>query len=150
LIDFKVIWLVHYYIILFINKPNDYHLPMQSNSKWKETNVLVTGGASFIRSHLVDKLVSHGANVTVVDNLSSGKIENLSESWNKIKFIKKDLEYIVKEDIKRIFNDQETVFHLAAVHGGRGYISTHPADVSSNSSEDHHIFEACINSNSSL
>jgi nucleoside-diphosphate-sugar epimerase len=120
---------------------------MQSDSKWKETNVLVTGGASFIGSHLVDKLISHGANVTVVDDLSSGKMENLSESWNKIKFIKKDLEYIVKEDIKRIFHDQETVFHLAAVHGGRGYISTHPADICSNFAIDHHVFEACIDTN---
>ena len=120
---------------------------MKSHSKWKESKVLVTGGASFIGSHLVDKLLSLGASVTVVDNLSSGKLENLHKSRNKIKFIKKDLEYLVKDDIKNIFRDQEKVFHLASVHGGRGYISTHPADVCSNFAIDHHVFEASLNAN---
>lgn len=120
---------------------------MTFSSEWKDSNVLVTGGASFIGSHLVDNLVNLGANVTVVDNLSSGKKENLEESLDKIKFLKADLEYIRKSDIKSIFKDQEKVFHLAAVHGGRGYIATHPADVSSNFSIDHHVFEACTNSN---
>ena len=123
-------------------------MSVQLNStKWNDTNVLVTGGASFIGSHLVDKLISLGANVTVVDNLSSGKLENLTSSRNKIKFIKKDLEYITKDDIKSIFTDQHTVFHLAAIHGGRGFISMHPADVCSNVAIDHHVLEACINQN---
>lgn len=119
---------------------------MLSNSQWKDVRVLVTGGASFIGSHLVDKLVELGSNVTVVDNLSAGKKENLQESWNKISFLQKDLEYITKNEIKNIFEDQEMVFHLAAVHGGRGYITTHPADVCSNNSIDHHVFENCVNS----
>ena len=101
-----------------------------SENYWKETNVLVTGGASFIGSHLVDNLISYGAKVTVVDNLISGKKENLTNSWEKIKFLQDDLEYITKPDLKRIFSDQEIVFHLAAIHGGRGFITTHPADVS--------------------
>jgi len=115
-----------------------------NNSKWIDRRILVTGGASFIGSHLVDTLVKSGSKVTVVDNLSSGKLENINESKNKINFIKKDLEYITKEEIKLIFNNQEVVFHLAAVHGGRGYIQKHPADVCSNLSIDHHVFEACI------
>ena len=114
---------------------------------WMEKNVIVTGGASFIGSHLVDKLVGLGANVTVIDNLSSGKIENLAQSRDKIKFINKDLEYILKEEIFKIFKDQQYVFHLAAVHGGRGFITSHPADVCSNLSIDHHVFESCLNSN---
>lgn len=119
---------------------------MLSNSQWKDVRVLVTGGASFIGSHLVDKLAEKGAQLTVIDNISSGKKENLNESWNKINFIQKDLEYILKEDIKKIFQDKEIVFHLAAVHGGRGFINTHPADVSSNLAIDHHVFEACVDS----
>tara|TARA_B100000676_G_scaffold134412_1_gene133344 strand:- start:22202 stop:23251 length:1050 start_codon:yes stop_codon:yes gene_type:complete len=118
-----------------------------SQNFWNETNVLVTGGASFIGSHLVDKLVSLGSNVTVVDNLSSGTLENLRESKEKISFKNQDLEYISKPDLEKIFKDQEIVFHLAAVHGGRGYITTHPADVSSNYSIDHHVFEGCNDSN---
>ena len=117
-----------------------------SENFWNETNVLVTGGASFIGSHLVDKLVNLGSKVTVIDNLSSGKKENLSNSWNKIKFKKNDLEYITKSELDGLFKDQEIVFHLAAVHGGRGFITMHPADVSSNFSIDHHVFEGCKDS----
>ena len=117
------------------------------DSRWKERRVLVTGGASFIGSHLVDKLVTLGSNVTVIDDLSSGKKENLSQSWDKIQFKKNDLEYITKSELNNLFRDQEIVFHLAAIHGGRGFITAHPADVSSNFSIDHHVFEACMNSN---
>ena len=117
-----------------------------SENFWNETNVLVTGGASFIGSHLVDKLVNLGSKVTVIDNLSSGKKENLSNSWNKIEFKKNDLEYITKSELDGLFKDQEIVFHLAAVHGGRGFITMLPADVSSNFSIDHHVFEGCKDS----
>jgi UDP-glucose 4-epimerase len=113
--------------------------------EWQDTNVLVTGGASFIGSHLVDSLVKRGANVTVIDNLSSGKIENLNKSWDRIKFMKLDLEYPLKKEFTKIFEDKDTVFHFAAVHGGRGFISTHPADITSNLVMDHHVFEACVN-----
>jgi len=118
--------------------------------KWMDKNVIVTGGASFIGSHLVDKLVSLGADVTVVDDLSSGNLENLSAIKNRFKFIKKDLEYIEKDEMREIFRDQNIVFHLAAVHGGRGYIQTHPADVCSNLSIDHHVFEAAADSGDSM
>jgi len=118
--------------------------------KWIDKNVLVTGGASFIGSHLVDKLISLCANVTVVDDLSSGNLENLSAVKRKFKFIKKDLEYIKKNEMREIFSDQNIVFHLAAVHGGRGYIQTHPADVCSNLSIDHHVFEAAAESGDSM
>ena len=118
-----------------------------SENFWKDTHVTVTGGASFIGSHLVDKLVHLGADVSVIDNLSSGKKENLSQSWDKIQFRENDLEYITKSDISGLFKDQEIVFHLAAIHGGRGFITKHPADVSSNFSIDHHVFEACMDTN---
>lgn len=119
---------------------------MNESSRWKDKNVVVTGGASFIGSHLVDNLVTLGARVTVVDDLSSGKLANLEQSRSRVKFIKKDLEYITKNELKVIFQDQHVIFHLAAVHGGRGYIQTHPADVCSNLSIDHHVFEAATDS----
>jgi len=52
--------------------------------EWRDIRVLVTGGASFISSHLVDKLAALGAKITVVDNLSSRKLENLADSIKKI------------------------------------------------------------------
>jgi UDP-glucose 4-epimerase len=117
------------------------------DSLWHDCNVAVTGGASFIGSHLVDQLIQLGAKVTVIDNLSSGTMENLSNSKGKIKFLKHDLEYSTKAELNTIFHDQEYVFHLAAVHGGRGYITTHPADVCSNLAIDHHVFQACTDQN---
>jgi UDP-glucose 4-epimerase len=107
---------------------------------WSGKPVVVTGGASFIGSHLVDKLSSLGATVTVVDDLSSGSLDNLSGSPDA-KLVKMDLEYVHLPDIVRVFRDNEVVFHLAATHGGRGYIDSHPADVSSNFAIDHHTLE---------
>jgi len=112
---------------------------------WTGKKCIVTGGASFIGSHLVDKLVELGAEVTVIDNFSSGKIENLNQSINKIKVVNLDLEWTNLQTLVEIFKGNEIVFHLAAVHGGRGYIHTHPADVCSNFAIDHHVYEASLN-----
>jgi len=111
---------------------------------WREVRVLVTGGASFIGSHLVDELVRLGAKVTVVDNLSSGRLENLSDSIEKIRFVRMDLEYCNAGEAAKLFEDIDIVFHLAATHGGRGYIDSHPADVCSNFAIDHHVFESAL------
>ena len=118
-----------------------------SENFWNETNVLVTGGASFIGSHLVDRLVSLGAHVSVADDLSTGKMDNLEQSKYSIKFIKTDFEYNSKSEARNISKDNEIVFHLAADHGGSGYISSHPADVCSSFAVDHHVFEACSDTN---
>jgi UDP-glucose 4-epimerase len=115
-------------------------------SFWKSKKVLVTGGASFIGSHLVDSLVSFGSKVTVVDNLSSGTLDNLEKSLPEIRFVKEDLEYSSLENLVSLFRGNEVVFHLAATHGGRGYINSHPADITSNFAIDHHVFEACATS----
>jgi nucleoside-diphosphate-sugar epimerase len=114
---------------------------------WKDKRVVVTGGASFIGSHLVDRLVDLDAKVTVIDNFSSGTLENLSQSQHRIKIIKMDLEWCNLNEVTDAFKDHEIVFHLAATHGGRGYINTHPADVSSNFAIDHHVFEASLKTN---
>lgn len=131
------------FYILFRKLPKN----IDKNSKWVDKNILVTGGASFIGSHLVDKLVKFGAKVTVVDDLSSGKLQNLEYSLDEISFINKNLEYVTKNEISPLFQDKNVIFHLAAVHGGRGYIQMHPADVCSNLSIDHHVFEASANAN---
>jgi nucleoside-diphosphate-sugar epimerase len=97
---------------------------------WQNRKVLVTGGASFIGSHLVDRLVAAGARVRVADDLSSGTLENLHESVEHIEFKLGDLRD--REFTRESTKDQEVVFHLAAAHGGRGFIDTHPADCASN------------------
>ena len=54
---------------------------------------LITGGAGFIGSHLADKLLANGSKVTVFDNLSSGKIDNINHNLKNpdFKFVKKNL-----------------------------------------------------------
>ena len=52
---------------------------------------LVTGGAGFIGSHIVDALLARGDEVRVLDNLSTGKLENLAHVKQKIDFIQADL-----------------------------------------------------------
>src|SRR3989344_1586944 len=73
-------------------------------------NVLVTGGAGFIGSHLVNKLIEKGHKVIVIDNLSSGRKENLNP---KVKFYKIDVR---DKDVYKIFEKENpnVVFHLAA------------------------------------
>lgn len=89
-------------------------------------------------------MVSRGADVTVIDDLSSGRLGNLASSLSKIKFVKMDLEYCGLEELRQVLAGNELAFHLAAVHGGRGYIHTHPADVCSNFAIDHHVYEGCL------
>lgn len=69
--------------------------------------IAVTGGAGFIGSHLVDSLIEEGHEVIVIDNLSSGKEENVN---SKAAFVKKDIRENLQEELEGI----ETVFHLAA------------------------------------
>jgi UDP-glucose 4-epimerase len=67
-------------------------------------NVLVTGGAGFIGSHLVDALIERGDNVTVIDNLSTGKRENVN----------KHAKLIVSDIQDGMSEDADVIFHLAA------------------------------------
>ena len=79
----------------------------------REESVLVTGGAGFIGSHLVDALLSQGNSVHVLDNLSNGKTEHI-DRWLQqpnFTFTKDDL--LTKTDWTDI-NDCRTVIHLAA------------------------------------
>lgn len=111
---------------------------------YRNKRVLVTGGASFIGSHLVDQLVKEGAMVTVIDDLSSGSLKNLHLSKSKIKFIKGDLR--LQELTILATKSQQIVFHLANAHGGRGYIETHPAEIVQNMLIDNNVLFAAHNS----
>lgn len=76
---------------------------------------LVTGGAGFIGSHLVDLLISEGHEVVVVDNLSHGKLANLAEARQsgRLTFVEGDIRAV---DLVEVFTQHqpEVVFHLAA------------------------------------
>ena len=109
-------------------------------NKFNNKNVIVTGGASFIGSHLVDALVATGAKVTIIDDLSSGTLSNLDTSKDKINFINADLR---DTNTQALFKNQDYVFHLANIHGGRGFIETHPGEICQNFLIDGNVFMAC-------
>ncbi len=72
---------------------------------------LVTGGAGFIGSHLVDELLKRGDEVIVIDNLDSGKFRNL-QTHSNLRFYHED---ICSSEIERLFRGVDVVFHLAAI-----------------------------------
>ncbi len=111
---------------------------------WKNRNVLVTGGASFIGSTLVDSLVAKGAHVRVVDDLSSGRLENITDHImsHRVEFIESDLRD--PGVAERAVANMSVVFHLAADHGGRGYVDLHQGACAANLMLDGVLFRACL------
>jgi nucleoside-diphosphate-sugar epimerase len=113
---------------------------MEAVINWNHKKCLVTGGASFISSHLVDQLLERGAEVSVVDDLSSGKLSNIEGhvKAGRVKFTQADLREpgVARAALKGI----DIVFHLAADHGGRGYVDLHQAGPASNLFLDGLIF----------
>ncbi len=74
---------------------------------------IVTGGAGFIGSHLVDALLNEHIEVTVLDNFSTGRPENLDHVHNQIELVECDLG--VQGDWIKYFNKGDWIFHLAAL-----------------------------------
>ena len=92
-------------------------------------NVLVTGGAGFIGSHLVDTLIRNSYKVTVFDNLSSGRIENIKKWFDNgnFRFVRGDLRQ--KEKIRRAVAGCDVIFHFAANPDVRAAAAAHFSDV---------------------
>ncbi len=74
---------------------------------------LVTGGAGFIGSHIAETLVARGASVRVIDNLSTGRLENIEAIGAKIDFIRGDL--ADEATVRKVVEDVEIIFHEAAL-----------------------------------
>ena len=109
-------------------------------TEWRDERVLVTGGASFIGSHLVEDLVEQGARVRVADDFSSGTRDNLASVADQVEVLDGNLKDISFAD--RATDGVDTVFHLAADHGGRGYISNYPANCATNMALDNVVYES--------
>lgn len=111
-------------------------------SEWDGERVVVTGGASFIGSHLVEELLTAGADVRVADDFSSGTRANLAAVEDRVEIVEGDLKRATVAD--EATRDADTVFHLAAIHGGRGFIANYPADCATNMALDNTVFEHAV------
>lgn len=117
---------------------------MTGDGFWQGRSVLITGGTSFIGSSIADRLVARGAKVRVVDDLSSGRLENVRGhlATGKIDFLQADLR---EPGVTRAaMQGMDTVFHLAADHGGRGYVDLHQAGPASNFFLDGLVFAEAL------
>ena len=91
------------------------------------THYLVTGGCGFIGSHLCDALVADGHKVTVLDDLSTGRVENLPPACRLVVGDVRD-----PSAVRRAMQDVEGCFHLAAIasvdRSTRDWIGAHTAN----------------------
>src|SRR6478672_10688488 len=87
----------------------------------------VTGGAGFIGSHLVEHLLHRGDEVTVIDDLSTGRLENLQEVLNhpRLRFVEGTI--LDRAAVDEVVAGADRVFHLAAAVGVH-LIVDHPLD----------------------
>ena len=122
---------------------------MDSKGLMTGRSVLVTGGAGFIGSHIVDALMIDGAEVQVIDNLSNGTLKNIKR-WlghPSFKFIKGDL--LNRNDVEAAAEKCEAVFHLAANPEVRIGFSTPEIHFEQNVISTYRLLEALRRSGSS-
>ena len=102
---------------------------------------LITGGAGFIGSHLVEKLIARGDQVVVFDNLSTGSASNLSRIENKIKFEQGDI--LDKAAIYKLVSESDYVVHLAAALGVLNIVNKPLESLKTNLQGSEIVLEAC-------
>ncbi len=104
-------------------------------------NILVTGGAGFIGSHLVATLVRNGHRLTVVDNLSTGNLSNLTTVANEINFIESDIlnADLVESEVRRA----DLVYHLAAAVGVGNIMANPLESIITNTTGTEHVLRSC-------
>ena len=102
----------------------------------------ISGGAGFIGSHMVDRLVGDGGSVTVYDNLSSGKEEHIQHHMGKayFNFIKADL--LDSKTLTRSIKGHDAVFHLAANPDARAGIKNPSLDLNIGTIATFNVLEA--------
>ena len=105
--------------------------------------VVVTGGAGFVGSHLVDKLIAEGHQITVIDNLSSGRLENVKQWLDNTLF------NFVEADLKdpaswvECFGNTDAVYHYAANPEVRVSVTNPEIHYRENLESTFNVLEAC-------
>lgn len=83
----------------------------------KRQSVLITGGAGFIGSHLAERLIAQGNRVFVLDNLSTGSLDNIKHLRGNKNFVFKKGDILNKRLVKKLVAETDEVYHLAAAVG---------------------------------
>lgn len=110
---------------------------------WKNRKVLVTGGAGFVGSYLVEDLLAQGAKVWVIDNLSTGNKQNLANVIRDIEFIEDDLRNSDAAD--KAAKGMHVVMHLAARAYGMLFSMSHNVEMfRDNSLMAFHVLDSCL------
>jgi UDP-glucose 4-epimerase len=105
--------------------------------------VLVTGGAGFIGSHLVERLAEHGEHVTVLDDLSTGRRENLAVVADRADVELIEGSVLDAELVERLVDQSDVVYHLAAAVGV-DWVLRHPLrSLQTNLQGTEHVLRAC-------
>jgi UDP-glucose 4-epimerase len=104
---------------------------------------LVTGGAGFIGSHLVERLIERGDHVTVLDNLSTGRIDNLARVQEHANLAVVEGSVLEGQLVERLVGEVDVVFHLAAAVGV-DWVLRHPLrSLETNIQGTEHVLRAC-------
>lgn len=115
---------------------------MIGGASWKDKKVLVAGGCGFLGSYVVEQVVAAGAEVTVVDSLDPGTLENIEGVADVVRFSRRDLSEL--SSCLEVVAGQEIVLNLAGKVHGVGYSSEHHAEMLfKNAILQLNIFEAC-------
>jgi UDP-glucose 4-epimerase len=103
---------------------------------------LVTGGAGYIGSHLVDRLVRLDHEVTVLDDLSTGNEANLAEMRGGIRFVHGSI--LDEAVVRRLVDEADLVFHLAAAVGVGNIVARPLSSLVTNTRGAEYVIEACV------
>jgi len=112
----------------------------------KYSSILVTGGAGFIGSHIVDRLLTDGFEVTVIDNLTTGRLKNVTNHQGRkdFHFIKGDIRKF--DLVKGILRDVDAVFHEAALVGATCSVENPVLTNEVNVTGTLNLLKACVDS----
>ena len=108
--------------------------------------VLVTGGAGFIGSHIVDELLNKGFETFIIDNLSSGNLDNLKDNLHNpmLHIIRGDISQI--KDLLKDLKDLDVVFHEAAITSVTDSVRNPEKVFDSNVASSMKVMDFCLDS----
>jgi UDP-glucose 4-epimerase len=109
--------------------------------------IFVTGGAGFIGSHLCERLISEGHTVTVMDNFSTGRAQNLAQLEGNEGFTLIEGSILDTQLLNTLVSDSDYIFHLAAAVGVFNIVNNPLASLLTNIRGTENILEAAVQRN---